>query len=178
MFAPSGLYTEAMPLGFAVRLGVRYGLVVAAIGTFHLWFSTMTPVPRPTWALLQSFFGVAVILFAGWAGLQAFLAQRTIVAAAVAGGVCGLLGVLLFSAMLFGFAYVWTDRLVQFPFAAEDLTAPGKSVAGYLRSEKGWHDMWTSTVGSLVAMAPMAAGFGAVGALVVRSIDDVKKPEA
>lgn len=165
----------SMPLLPAFRLGLRYGLVLAAIGTFHLWFSTMTPVPRPTWALLQSFFGVAIILFAGWAGLQAFLLLRTIPAAALAGGICGAVGVGAFTVMLFAFAYAWTDRLVQFPFASEDLTLPGKSIAGYLASSKGFKDLWTSSVGSAISMIPMAAGFGGVGALIVRSIDSIKE---
>lgn len=160
----------------AIQLGVRCGLMLGLMGVMHLWFSTMTPMPRSTWGLMQNFYGVATIFFAGWAGLKSYAASKSLATAALAGGIAGGLGVALFSASLFAFAYLFTGRLVQFPFAAEDLTAPGKSIAAYLASEKGFKDLWTSSVGSLIAMLPMAAGFGAVGGLVTRSVEDVKEP--
>jgi hypothetical protein len=149
--------------------------MLGLIGLMHVWFSTMTPMPRRTWGLMQTFYGVAVIFFAGWSGLRAFLGRRQLADAALAGGVCGAAGVALFTAALFGFAFLGMDRLHQFPFAAEDLTAPGKSIGEYLRSEKGLRDLWTASAGSFLSMVPMAAGFGAVGGLVVRSVDAMKE---
>jgi preprotein translocase subunit SecY len=163
--------------GPAVQLGLRSGLTLGAIGLMHVWFSTMTPMPRATWGLMQSFYGVATIFFAGWAGLKAYAATRQLPQAAIAGGVASALGIGLFTVALMVFAYVWTDRLTQFPFAAEDLTASGKSIGEYLRSDQGFRDLWTASVASLLQMLPMAAGFGAVGGLVARSVDDMKEPE-
>lgn len=160
----------------ALQLGVRSGVTLGLIGLMHVWFSTMTPMPRSTWGLMQTFYGAATIFFAGWAGLKAFAATRRLTQSALAGGVAGALGVGLFTLALLGFALLLTDRLTQFPFAAEDLTAKGKSVVGYLRSSKGFKDLWTASVGSLVAMLPMAAGFGALGGLVARSVEDIKQP--
>ena len=159
-----------------VQLGLRCGLILGLIGLMHLLFSTMTPMPRRTWGLMQTFYGVATIFFAGWAGLKSYAATKRLMASALAGGLAGVLGVGLFSAGLLVVAYGLTERLVQFPFAAVDLSLPGsQSIAAYLHSEKGWKDLWTSSLGSLFAMAPMAAGFGAVGGLVTRSVEDVKE---
>ena len=161
-----------------VQLGLRWGLILGLIGLMHLLFSTMTPMPRRTWGLMQTFYGVATIFFAGWAGLKSYAATRQLMAAAVAGGVTGLLGIGLFSVCLFAVAYGLTGHLVQFPFAAEDLSLPGsKSIAAYLQSEKGFKDLWTSSLGSLLSLVPMAAGFGAVGGLVTRSVDDAKESQ-
>lgn len=160
----------------AVQLGVRSGLTLGLIGVMHVWFSTMTPMPRSTWGLMQNFYGAATIFFSGWAGLKAYAATKRLPQAAMAGGVAAGLGVALFTVALMAFAYGLTDRLQQFPFAAEDLTEKGKSIAGYLQSEKGFKDLWTASVGSLIAMLPMAAGFGALGGLVARSVEDIREP--
>lgn len=161
-----------------LQLGLRCGCILGMIGLFHVAFSTLTPMPRTTWGLMQNFYGVITVFFAGWAGLKTFAATRRIGLAAIAGALTGVLGVSLFTLALFTLAYGFTDRLAQFPFAAEDLNAPGKSVAEYLHSAKGFKDLWTSSLGSLLAMAPLAAGFGAVGSLVARSVDDIKEPAA
>jgi len=160
----------------ALQWGIRSGIKLGLIGLMHVWFSTMTTMPRSTWGLMQTFYGAATIFFAGWAGLKAYAATKRLTQAAIAGGTAAALGVGLFTAALMVFAYVWTDRLVQFPFAAEDLTEKGKTIAGYLRSDKGFKDLWTASVGSFVAMLPMAAGFGALGALVARSVEEIKEP--
>jgi len=155
----------------AMALGVRWGLLLGLLGVMHVFFSTMTPMPRPTWGLMQKFYGAASIFFAGWAGLKAYAATKQLRDAAVAGGITGALGVLLFTLGLFAAAYLFTAQLVQFPYASEDLTQPGKSIAGYLASAKGWRDLVSASAGSALAMIPMAGGFGYLGAMIVRSLE-------
>lgn len=160
----------------ALDRGIRSGITLGLIGTMHVWFSTMTTMPRETWGLMQTFYGAATIFFAGWAGLKTFAVTKKLVQAAIAGAVAGGLGVGLFTLALFVFAFVWTNRLVQFPFATEDLAKAGKTVAQYLTADGAARNLWAQSLGSLLAMVPMAGGFGALGGLIVRSVEDIKEP--
>jgi hypothetical protein len=174
--SPAVQLSPAVKLSPAVQWGLQSGLKVGLIGVMHVWFSTMTSMPRETWGLMQTFFGAAMIFFAGWAGLKAFAATKKLSQAAMAGAVSGALGVGLFTLALFVFAFVWTNRLVQFPFATEDLAKAGKTVVEYLSAEGAMRNLWAQSLGSILAMVPMAAGFGALGGLVVRSVEDIKEP--
>jgi hypothetical protein len=161
-----------------VALGLRWGTLLGLLGIMHVCFSTMTPMPRPTWGLMQKFYGAAAIFFAGWAGLKAYAATKKLLAAAVAGALTGAVGVILFTAGLFFAAYGLTNQLVQFPFAAEDLAGTKRSIADYVGSAKGFRDLVTASIGSALSLVPMAGGFGYLGAMIVRALDSAVESQA
>ena len=131
--------------------------MIGLIGVFHVWFSTMTPVPVDTWKLMQNFFSMLIVLFAGWAGLHAYIPTKKMVPAAVAGAVTGAVGFVLFTAALLWFTQVWTDRLVQFPWAADRIKAAGLTVAQFLRSEEGQRGLQVTSLGSFLQMVPCSS---------------------
>lgn len=164
-------------MGAAFQLGLRYGLIIGILSMVDIYAGTMTSMKLRHWMFAQTVLGLLTMYICGWAGMKAFKPSGgRIAASAVAGGLAGLLGTMLFTFTLFTVAYGLTDRLQQFPFASTDLAKAGVSVADYVRSAAGARDVWNVTMAGLLR-APLGAGFGAIGGLIARSAGWIKSDE-
>lgn len=159
-----------------VRIGIRVGLVIGILGLINVYVSTMTGISRSVWSTLQGGFPMLILYLCGWAGVKAYPETKTLGRAALAAGIAGLLGIVLFNGALIAVGTLLKDSVRQFPFAAEDLVKKGIAPRDYLASPEGSRDLITSAIRSLV-MVPMTAGFGAVGALLTQSVASLRKPE-
>ena len=101
----------------AFQLGLRYGLMIGIITMVDIYAGTMTALPKSTWMFAQTVLGLLTMYICGWTGLKAFHpAGERIWLSALAGGLAGLIGTMLFTFTLFTVSYGLTDRLRQFPF--------------------------------------------------------------
>ena len=158
----------------AFQLGLRYGLIIGILSMVDIYAGTMTSMKLSAWMFVQTVLGLLTMYICGWAGMKVFKPSGgSIAASAVAGGLAGLVGTMLFTFTLFTVVYGLTDRLQQFPFASMDLAKAGTPVADYVRSAAGARDIWNATVAGLLR-SPLGAGFGALGGLVARSAGWVK----
>jgi hypothetical protein len=158
----------------AFQLGLRYGLIIGILSMVDIYLGTMTPMQRTHWMFAQTVLGLLTMYLCGWAGMKAFRPSgERLTASALAGGMTGLTGTMLFTFTLFTVAYGLTDQLRQFPFATNDFVKAGQSVADYVRSADGIRDVWNVTLAGLLR-APLGAGFGAIGGLVARSVNLIK----
>lgn len=159
-----------------MRIGIRFGLIIGILGLINVYLSTMTDISRSVWSTLQGGFPMLIIYLCGWAGVKAYPATKTLTRAALAAGLAGLIGILLFNGALIAVGTLLKDSIRQFPFAAADLVKKGIAPGDYLASPEGSRDLVTSAIRSLV-MIPMTAGFGAVGALITRSVAELRPPQ-
>lgn len=158
----------------AFQLGLRYGLVMGILTMVDIYAGTMTTMSRTNWMFAQTVLGLVTMYICGWTGLKAFKPSGDrLWLSALAGGLAGLTGTMLFTFTLFTVAYGLTDRLRQFPFASVDFVKNGQSVAEYVRSAAGARDLWNMTVAGLLRV-PLGAGFGAIGGLIGRSVGMIK----
>jgi hypothetical protein len=158
----------------AFQLGLRYGLVIGILTMVDIYSGTMTSMSRTTWMFFQTMLGLLTMYMCGWAGLKAFKPSgERLMMSALAGGLTGLVGTMLFTFTLFTVSYGLTDQMRQFPFASVDLTKTGQPVAEYVRSTQGAKDLWNMVVSGLLRV-PLGAGFGAIGGLIGRSVGMIK----
>lgn len=158
----------------AFQLGLRYGLVMGILTMVDVYVGTMTPMKRTHWMFAQTALGLVTMYLCGWAGMKAFQPSgERLGYSALAGGLAGLIGTMLFTFTLFTVAYGLTDQLQQFPFATVDFVKQGLRVADYVRSTDGARDIWNVTVSGILR-APLGAGFGAIGGLIARSVGMIK----
>ncbi len=158
----------------AFQFGLRYGLVIGILSMLDIYAGTMTTLKRVPWLYAQTVLGLVTMYLCGWAGMKAFKpAGEKLGYSALAGGITGLVGTMLFTFTLFTVAFGLTDRMQQFPFTTVDLAKSGQTVANYVRSEAGARDVWNAAVAGLLR-APLGAGFGAIGGLIARSVGMMK----
>ena len=158
----------------AFQLGLRYGLIIGILSMVDIYAGTMTSMPRTPWMFAQTVIGLLTMYICGWAGVKAFKPSgERLSASALAGGLAGMTGTMLFTFTLFTVAYGLTDRMAQFPFASSDYTKTGWSAGQYVRSPGGARDLWNVTVSGLLR-APLGAGFGLIGGLIARSAGWIK----
>lgn len=158
----------------AFQLGLRYGLIIGIITMVDIYAGTMTTMKLSHWMFAQTVLGLITMYVCGWTGMQTFkLAGERLGASALAGGLAGLIGTMLFTFTLFTVAYGLTDRMQQFPFASVDYAKNGQSAADYVRSRQGGRDLWNVVVSGLLRV-PLGAGFGAIGGLIARSAGMIK----
>ncbi|MBY0506470.1 MAG: hypothetical protein K2X03_21305 [Bryobacteraceae bacterium] len=156
----------------AFQLGLRYGLVIGILTLVDVYAGTMTNVSRTYWMFAQTVLGLVTMYICGWAGMKAF--DGKLAHSAVAGGLAGLIGTMLFTFTLFTVCYGLTDQLRQFPFSSVDLAKTGQTVPAYVRSADGVRDLWNVVVSGMLR-APLGAGFGAIGGLIARSAGMIPK---
>ena len=158
----------------ALQLGLRYGLIIGIISMVDIYAGTMTALPKTAWMFAQTVLGLLTMYICGWTGLKAFKpSSERLWLSALAGGLAGLIGTMLFTFTLFTVSYGLTDRLQQFPFASIDLGKSGQSAAEYVRSVNGARDLWNMTIAGLLRV-PLGVGFGAIGGLISRSVGMIK----
>ncbi len=146
--------------------------MIGILSMVDIYAGTMTSMKRTHWMFAQTVLGLFTMYICGWAGMKAFRPSgERIAASAVAGGLAGLTGTMLFTFTLFTVVYGLTDRLAQFPFAATDLA--DRPAADYVRSAEGARDLLRVTLAGMLR-APLGAGFGAIGGLIARSAGWVK----
>lgn len=157
-----------------LRTGIRFGLIIGMLGLINVYLSTMTGISRSVWSAIQGGFPMVILYLCGWAGVKVYPETKSLWQAGLAAGIAALLGVALFNGSLLAVAMLLKDSVKQFPFAAEDLVKKQITPAAYLSSPEGVRDLTTSALHSFF-LIPMAAGFGAVGALVTQSITTFRK---
>lgn len=158
----------------AFQLGLRYGLIIGILTMVDIYVGTMTTVDRTSWMFAQTVLGLLTMYICGWAGMKAFVPSGgRLGLSALAGGLAGLIGTMLFTFTLLTVSLGLTDQLRQFPFASADFVKTGQSPADYVRSANGIRDLWNVVISGLVR-APLGAGFGAIGGLIARSVGMIK----